>query len=59
MPMLKMFFNMGNEAVQAVSCEDIKMGLDIYEVEHAKRSTKFFGGNTPGMYGYNFFLFFL
>lgn len=51
-PMLKIFFNMGNGEVQAKSCEDMKVGMDIFEAEHMKRGTKYFGGNTPGMLDY-------
>lgn len=50
--MLKVFFNIGNEEVQKKTCEDMKVGLDIFEAEHLKRGTKFFGGNTPGRYNY-------
>ncbi len=39
---------MGNEEVQEKSCEDMKLGLDVFEMELAKRNTKYFGGNTPG-----------
>ena len=50
--LLKAVFNMGNKDVLAVSFEDIKLGLDIFEAGLSKRSTKVFGGDKPGMLGY-------
>lgn len=47
-PLFKAFFNMGNEEVLATVCKDIKVGMDIFEAELLKRSTKYFGGGTPG-----------
>lgn len=41
---------MDNKEVLAESCENMKLGMDVFEVELSKRSTKFFGGDTPGMY---------
>lgn len=50
--LFKMFFNLENEEVLEKSYENVKEGIDAFEIELSRRNTKFFGGKTPGMLDY-------
>ncbi|XP_053649938.1 pyrimidodiazepine synthase isoform X2 [Cherax quadricarinatus] len=51
-PMYKVYFAKGDQHVLAQCFDDIRDGLDMFEVELSKRGTCFFAGAKPGMLDY-------
>lgn len=54
-----MFFNLENEEVLEKSYENVKEGIDAFEIELSRRNTKFFGGKTPGKFNLNFIFLYI
>jgi len=48
-PMYKLNFNSDDSSLVPSICEDVRVGLDIFEKELEKRGTVMFGGDKPGM----------
>lgn len=51
-PMYKLNFNSDDASLVPSICEDVRLGLDIFEKELVKRDTLLFGGDKPAMLDY-------